>query len=168
MGFLGRALYWLAGIGLDLLVNCVVFWLMMDLIGLVMELFSRLLLGKAGRGLFLSPTYKTIRWNLEKRERQEIAERARKIRPIRRPAPPPEQTAAAKVIALRTKTKQRKNGWPETRYTAGFQLSDGGEVWLSVSKEQYASLAGGDAGLLVYQGKLFRSFQKYGEATGGR
>ena len=140
---------------------------MMDLIGLVMELFSRLFLGKS-RGLFLSPTYNTIRWNLEKRKRQEIAERARKIRPIRRPAPPPVQTAAAKVIALRTKTKQRKDGWPETRYTVGFQLSDGGEVWLSVSKEQHASLAEGDAGLLVFQGKLFRSFQKYGEGTGGR
>lgn len=33
MGVLGRALGWLAGIGLDLLVNCVVFWLIMDLIG---------------------------------------------------------------------------------------------------------------------------------------
>lgn len=164
---LESAVGWLAGIALDLLLNCAVVWLIMDLIGLVMELFSRLFLGKS-RGLFLSPTYNTIRWNLEKRKRQEIAERARKIRPIRRPAPLPVQTAAAKVIALRTKTKQRKDGWPETRYTVGFQLSDGGEVWLSVSKEQHASLAEGDAGLLVFQGKLFRSFQKYGEGTGGR
>lgn len=164
---LESALGWLVGIALDIFLNLVVWWLIMDLIGLVMELFSRLFLGKS-RWLFLSPTYNTIRWNLQKRERQKIAERAGQIRPIRRPAPPPEQTAAAKVIALRTKTKQRKNGWPETHYTVGFQLSDGGEVWLSVGKETFSGLAEGDAGLLVFQGKTFRSFQKYGQGTGGR
>lgn len=132
-----------------------------------MELFSRLLLGKAGRGLFLSPTYKTIRWNLEKRERQKIAERAGRVRPIRRPAPPPEQTAAATVAALRTKTKQRKDGWPETRYTAGFRLEDGGEVWLSLSPEAFRTLTEGDRGLLAWQGKAFRSFQKFGEGASG-
>ena len=56
---LESAVGWLAGIALDLLLNFVVVWLIMDLIGLVMELFSRLFLGKS-RGLFLSSTYNTI------------------------------------------------------------------------------------------------------------
>ena len=48
---LESAVGWLAGIALDLLLNFVVVWLIMDLIGLVMELFSRLFLIKS-RGAF--------------------------------------------------------------------------------------------------------------------
>lgn len=167
MGRLEDALEGLAGMALELFLNLVVWWLMMDLICLLTELLSRLFRGKPHGLLGVSPTYCTIRWILEKRERQEIAERAGSIRPIRRPAPPPERSAAAEVIALRKKVRQRKGGWDEIKYTAGFRLEDGGEVWLSVSEAEFRRLSEGEKGLLTFQGKALRNFQRFGEGASG-
>lgn len=92
-----------------------------------------------------------------------------KPRPIRRPAPPPEQTVRAKVVALRKKVKQRKDGWDETKYMAGFRLEDSGEIWLPLSEGEFRRLSEGDRGQLTFlplPGRRYVSFLRDGEGVG--